>query len=83
MARKIIPCLPKNKWGSKVTTVKGVQDLKKLEPNEPLEKLVTHEIHLREDEGESSKEGIALKGQKKTAFQMKKSLMTMMKKHSL
>ena len=37
------------------------QDLKQLELDDRLGKLLTHEIHLKEDEGESSKKGIALK----------------------
>jgi len=61
MVRKILRCIPKNKWGPKVTTIKEVQDLKKLELDDLLGKLLTHEIHPKEDEGESTKKGIALK----------------------
>jgi len=55
MVRKILQCLPKNKWGLKVTTIEEAQNLKKLELNDMLEKLLTHEIHLKEDKRESSK----------------------------
>ena len=61
MVRKILRCLPKNKWGLKFTTIKEAQDLKELELDDLLGKLLTHEIHLKEDDGESSKKGIALK----------------------
>ena len=61
MVRKILRCLPKSKWGPKVTAIEEAQDLKKLELDDLLGKLLTHEIHLKEDDGESSKKGIALK----------------------
>ena len=61
MVRKILWCLPNNKWGPKVTAIEEAQDLKKLELDDPLGKLLTHEIHLKEDDWESSKKGIALK----------------------
>jgi len=61
VVRKILRCLPKNKLGPKVTAVEEAQDLKKLELDDLLGKLLTHEIHLKKDEGESSKKGIALK----------------------
>jgi len=61
MVRKILWCLPKNKWGPKVTVIKEAQDLKKVELDDLLGKLLTHEIHLKEDDGESLKKGIALK----------------------
>jgi len=48
-----------NKWGQKVITIEEVQDLKKLELDDLLGKLLTHEIYLKEDEGESSKKGIS------------------------
>jgi len=64
MMRKILRCLPKNKWGLKVIAIEETQDLKKLELDDLLGKLLTHEIHLREDEGENSKKGIALKASK-------------------
>ena len=51
----------KNKWGPKVATIEEAQDLKKLELDDLLRKLLTYEIHLKEDEGENSKKGIALK----------------------
>ena len=59
--RKILRCLPKNKWGSKVTAIEEAQDLKKLEPDDLLGKFLTDEIHLKEDEDESSRKGIVLK----------------------
>jgi len=61
MVRKILECLPKNKWGPKITAIEEAQDLKKLELDNFLGRLLTYEIHLKEDEGESSKKGIALK----------------------
>jgi len=39
-------------------------DPKKLELDDLLQKLLTHKIHLKKDEGESSKRGIALKASK-------------------
>ena len=75
MVRKILRCLPKKKWGTKVTTVEEEQDLKKLELDDLLGKLLTYEIHLQEDEGESSRKGTTLKCPKKTVLQMKKSQM--------
>ena len=64
MMRKILRCLKKNKWGLKVIAIEETQDLKKLELDDLLGKLLTHEIHLREDEGENLKKGIALKASK-------------------
>ena len=64
MVRKIIWCLSKNKWWQKVIAIEEAQDLKKLELEDLLGKLRTHEIHIKEDEGESSKKGIALKATK-------------------
>jgi len=61
MVRKILRCLPKNKCGPKVTAIEEAQGLKKLELDDLLGKLLTHEIHHKEDEGESSKKGISLK----------------------
>jgi len=61
MVRKILRCLPKNKWGPKVTAIEEAQDLKKLELDDLMGKLLIHDIHLKEDEVESSKKGIALK----------------------
>jgi len=62
--RKIPRCLLRNKWGPKATTIEEAQDLKKLELDDLLAKILTHEIHLKEDKGESSKRGIALKATK-------------------
>jgi len=61
MVRKILRCLPKNKWGLEVSTIDEAHDLKKLELGDLFGKLLTHEIHLKEEDGESSKKGIALK----------------------
>jgi len=58
MVRKIIRCLPKNKLGPKVTGIEEVRGLKKLELDDLLGRLLTQEIHLKEDKGESSKKGI-------------------------
>ena len=61
MVRKILWCFPKNKWGPKVTAIEEAQNLKKLKLDDLLGKFLTHEIHVKEDEGESSKKGITLK----------------------
>jgi len=62
MVRKILRCLPKNKWGPKVTAIEEVQDLKTLALDDLLGKLLTHEIHLKEDEEEvQPKRGVAFK----------------------
>ena len=61
MVRKILRCLPKSKWRPKVIAIEEAQDLNKLELDNLLGKLSTHEIHLKEDEGESLKKGIATK----------------------
>ena len=61
MVKKLLWCLPKNKWEPKVTAIEEAQDLKKLELDDLLGKLLTHEIHLKEEDGESSMKGIALK----------------------
>ena len=52
MVRKILRCLPKNKWGPKVTAIEECQNLKKLALDYLLRKLLTHEIRLKEDEEE-------------------------------
>ena len=62
MVRKILRCLPKNKWGPKVTAIEEAQDLKTLALDDLLGKLLTHEIHLKEDEEEvQPKRGVAFK----------------------
>ena len=55
IVRKILRFLPKNKWGPKVTVIEEAQNLKKLQLDDLQGKLRTHEIHIKEDEGESSK----------------------------
>ena len=67
MVKKLLWCLPKNKWEPKVTAIEEAQDLKKLKLDDLLGKLLTHEIHLKEEDGESSGKRIALKPQKKIA----------------
>ena len=52
MVRKILRSLPKNKWGPKVTTIEEAQNLKTLALDSLLGKLLTQEIHLKEDEEE-------------------------------
>ena len=52
MVRKILIYLPKSIWGSKVTAIEEAQDLKTLGLDDLLGKLLTHEIHLKEDEEE-------------------------------
>ena len=79
MVRKILRCLPKNKWGPKVTTIEEAQDLKKVKLDDLL---LTHKIHLKEDEGDSSKKGIALKASKEDCSLDEEELRTMMKKPS-
>jgi len=59
--RKILCCLPKNKWGPKVIAIEEAQDLKKLELDDLLGKLLTHEIQVKEDEGKSLRKGITLR----------------------
>jgi len=53
IVRKILQCLPKSKWGPKVTAIEEAQDLKILALVDLLEKLLTHEIHLKEEEEEA------------------------------
>ena len=53
--------------GPKVIAIEEVQDLKKQELDDLLGKLLIHEIHLKEDEGENSKKETALKYPRKTA----------------
>jgi len=50
MVGKILRCLPKNKWGPEVTAIEKAQNLKTLAMDDLLRKLMTHEIHLKEDE---------------------------------
>jgi len=47
-ARKILSCLPKNKWGPKVTAIEEAQVLKTLALDDLLRILFAHEIHLKE-----------------------------------
>jgi len=53
MVKKILRCLPKNKWGANVTIIEEGQDLKTLALDDLLGKLLTHEIQLKEDEEET------------------------------
>jgi len=53
MVRKILRCLPKSKWGPKVTAIEDAQDLRSLALNDLLGKLLIHKIHLKEDEEEA------------------------------
>jgi len=61
MVGKILRCLPKTKWGPKVTTIEKVEDLKTLALDDLLKKLFTHEIHPKEDEEVQPTIGIAFK----------------------
>jgi len=61
MVTNILWCLRTNKWGLKIIATEEPQEFKKLKLDDLLGKLLTHEIHLKEDKGESSKKGIALK----------------------
>ena len=60
-------CLPRSKWGPKVTTVEEAQDLRVLSLDDLLGKLTTHELTLYDD-GESyvtpSMKNLALKAKK-------------------
>ena len=62
--RKIWRCLPKDKWGPKVTAIEEAQN--KLPLDDLLEKLITHEMILNEDDGElpTSTKNLALKSKK-------------------
>ncbi|XP_021771739.1 uncharacterized protein LOC110735868 [Chenopodium quinoa] len=64
--RKILRCLPKAKWGPKVTTIEEAQDLRTLPLDDLLGKLITHEMSFDEEDGEpaSSTKGLALKAKK-------------------
>ena len=60
----MLQCLPKNKWGPKVTAIKEAENLKALALDDFLGKLLTHETHLKEDEEENEtqfKKGVAFK----------------------
>lgn len=64
--RKVLRCLPKGKWGPKVTAIEEAQDLKRLQLDDLLGKLLTHELTLNEDDGEQldSMKNLALKAKK-------------------
>ena len=49
--RKILRCLPKSKWGPKVTAIEEAQDLTLLTLDNLLGKLITHEMSLNEEDG--------------------------------
>ena len=49
---KILRCLPKKKWGPKVTAIEEAQNLKTLALDDVLGKLLMYEIHDKEDEEE-------------------------------
>ena len=62
MVKKILRCLPKSRWGPKVTALEEAQNLKTLALDDLLGKLITHEIHLKEDEEVVQiKKGVAFK----------------------
>ena len=64
--RKILRCLPKGKWGPKVTAIEEAQDLKKLPLDDLLGKRRTHELIMQEDEGDlpSKVKNMSLKASK-------------------
>ena len=64
--RKILRCLPKEKWGPKVTAIEEAQDLTTLPLDDLLGKLITHEMILNEDDGElpASTKNLTLKSKK-------------------
>ncbi|XP_021743604.1 uncharacterized protein LOC110709690 [Chenopodium quinoa] len=64
--RKILRCLPKSKWGPKVTAIEEAQNLRTLSLDDLLGKLITHEMSLNEEDGEptSSTKGLARKAKK-------------------
>ena len=67
MVRKILRCLLKNKWDPKVTTIEEAQDLKNLAIDDLLGKLLTHEIHLQEDEEEAQPKRVKCSSQMKNS----------------
>ena len=50
MVRKVLRCLPRKKWGPKVTAIEEAQDLTRLLLDDLLGKLLTHELSLKEEE---------------------------------
>jgi len=46
MKKKVLRCLPRSKWGSKVAAIEEAQDLKTLKSDNFVEKLLTYKIHL-------------------------------------
>ena len=64
--RKILRCLPKGKWGPKVTAIEEAQDLRHLPLDNLLGKLITHEMSLNEDDGDlpSTSKNLVLKAKK-------------------
>ena len=42
-------CLPRSKWGLKVTAIEEAQDLRVLSLDDPFGKLTTHELTLHND----------------------------------
>ena len=72
MVRKILRYLPKNKWRPKVTAIEEAQDLKTLALDDLLGKLLTHEVHRKEDEEEiQPKKGVAFKTTSKEHYSSK------------
>jgi len=61
MVIKILIYLSCSKWGSKVTTIEQAQNLKTLQLDDLLQKLVNHEIHLQEESDDPPKRRAALK----------------------
>ena len=61
--RKVLRCLPKLKWGPKVTAIEEAQDLRNLSLDNLLGKLITHEMSLHEEEAEfpSTSKNLVLK----------------------
>jgi len=52
MVRKVMQCLPRSKWGTKVIPIEEVHDLKTFKLYDLVGKLLTHEIHLQKDTGD-------------------------------
>jgi len=69
--RKILRCLPKSKWGPKVTAIEEAQDLTLLTLDDLLGKLITHEMSLNEEDGElpSTSRNLALKAKKEERYE--------------
>ena len=65
--QKVLRCLPRSKWGPKVTAIEEAQDLRVLSLDDLLGKLTTHELTLHDDGDNDvipSMKNLALKAKK-------------------